>query len=471
MSHCRTMAASSLFTQAMLLTAAHTLYHAHRSGKFVEHSFDASSCAKAIDEAALTVERHVDNAGSSDHPQAAGLNWPNDTQGRDAGAMIMTGALDAYPMTRDGSGTSWQPDQSIHEGTMTVLKGWTTMLHGIVNFVDDRQTGKRGGHDDFVNGMVMAMALHHLGSGTLELRTMLAPDPVMGPRGYALLLQTGETADGRTPLVDRQHPHDLLMEASASVSQPFSKKGSFFVYAGLPGEPALGPPAFMHRESAMDSPEAPISHHWLDSTHVSFGVVTAGIVLDRLKIEFSRFNGREPDQHRWNIETGPLDSTAIRIAWNPNEALALQGSWGHLRDPEQLRPGVDQERITASLLYARQISPDWKLAATLAWGRRIEGGRKSDAFLSEVSLKRRRLAIFARGESVENSELSGLDDGPAYRVGKLSLGAVRDLALAKHVSAGFGGLISLSFVPRALAPAYGTRNPLGRMLFARIKLD
>ena len=147
------------------------------------------------------------------------------------------------------------------------------------------------------------------------------------------------------------------MELSASVSQNVGPKTSVFLYAGLPGEPAFGPPAFMHREAILDSPEAPIIHHWLDSTHISFGVITGGIVLDQVKLEVSRFNGREPDQSRWNIETGPLDSTAVRLSWNPTANLALQGSWGHFTDPEQLEPGVDQKRWSASVLFAREIAP------------------------------------------------------------------------------------------------------------------
>jgi hypothetical protein len=293
----------------------------------------------------------------------------------------------------------------------------------------------------------------------------------MGKSGYPLLLASGETANGVDRLVDRQHPHDLFMELSASVSQNIGQKGSLFLYAGLPGEPAFGPPAFMHRESIMDSPEAPITHHWLDSTHISFGVLTGGIVLDRVKLEVSRFNGREPDQHRWNIETGPLDSTAVRLSWNPTAELALQGSWGHFIDPEQLEPGVDQKRWSASALYAREIAPGWKLAGTLAWGRKSARGHSDDAFALEASLKRAGWTAFGRGEMTENRELTAVEDGPAYRVGKVSLGAVRDFKVAEHFSLGLGGLFSMNFVPDALAPLYGGHNPTGAMGFVRLKLD
>ena len=215
----------------------------------------------------------------------------------------------------------------------------------------------------FVSGMVMGMARRDLGRGTLQLRAMLSPDPLMGRRGYPLLLAAGETADGMTPLVDRQHPHDLFMELSASYSLRLSDRASVFVYAGLPGEPAFGPPAFMHRLSIMDSPEAPISHHWLDSTHISFGVVTAGLVLDRVKLEASRFNGREPDQHRWDIETGPLDFTALRALVEPHRQPVAAGELGASRQPRAARA----RRKHDPLVGERHLHPA---------DRRTAGGRR-----------------------------------------------------------------------------------------------
>jgi hypothetical protein len=385
--------------------------------------------------------------------------------------MSMTGALGSYSMERESSGTSWQPDTSEHMGLHVMSGGWTLMAHGVVNLVYDHQSGPRGDDKAFASGMLMGMARRPLGNGTLQFRAMLSPEPLMGKRGYPLLLASGETANGRDRLIDRQHPHDLFMELSASVSQTIGRKGSVFLYAGLPGEPAFGPPAFMHREAIMDSPEAPISHHWLDSTHISFGVVTAGLVLNRVKIEASRFNGREPDQHRWNIETGPLDSTAIRVSWNPTDRLSLQGSWGHFADPEQLEPGVDQKRWSASALYADEIAPGWKFAGTLAWGRKVIEHHKDDAYVAEAALKHGGWTLFGRGEMTENRELTEGTHGPAYRVGKVGAGVVRDFQVADHLAIGAGGLVSLNFVPDALAPLYGGHRPTGAMGFVRLKLD
>ena len=388
-----------------------------------------------------------------------------------AGHAAMTGALGTYAMERESSGTAWQPDASEHHGAMAMGGDWMLMAHGVLNLVYDHQSGIRGADKAFASGMLMGMARRQLGDGTLQFKAMVSPDPIMGKSGYPLLLASGETANGRDRLIDRQHPHDFFMELSASASQNIGKNGSVFIYGGLPGEPAFGPPAFMHREAISDSPEAPISHHWLDSTHISFGVVTAGIVLDRMKFEVSRFNGREPDQHRWNIETGPLDSTAMRLSWNPTRELALQGSWGHFEDPEQLEPGVNQKRWSASLLYAHDIAPDWKLAGTLAWGRKTIDHRHDDAYVVEASLKHRGWTLFGRGEMTENRELTNGEHGPAYRVGKVSLGAVRDFRIATDWSIGAGGLVALNFVPDALAPLYGGQNPVGVMGFVRLKLD
>jgi hypothetical protein len=386
--------------------------------------------------------------------------------------MAMTGALGPYPMERESSGTAWQPDTSEHTGLHVASGDWTLMAHGVVNLVYDHQSGPRGDDKAFASGMLMGMARRPLGDGTLQLRGMLSPDPIMGKSGYPLLLASGETANGSDRLVDRQHPHDFFMELSASVSQNIGANSSVFLYAGLPGEPAFGPPAFMHREAIMDSPEAPISHHWLDSTHISFGVLTAGIVLDGVKLEVSRFNGREPDQHRWNIETGPLDSTSVRASWNPTRTLALQGSWGHFTDPEQLEPGVNQKRWSASALWADEVASGWKLAGTLAWGRKTIGDHKDDAYVAEASLKHSGWTLFGRGEITENRELVAdpNDHGPAFRVGKVSLGAVRDFRVADHLALGAGGLVSVNFVPDALAPLYGGHDATGAMGFVRLKL-
>jgi hypothetical protein len=377
------------------------------------------------------------------------------------------GALGSFLMTREASGTSWQPDDSIHGGVHAMAGDWMLMGHAALNLVYDRQQGPRGGEMGFVSGMAMGTARRERGAGILQFRAMLSPEPLMGARGYPLHLAAGESADGITPLVDRQHPHDFFMELSASYSLRFDAgNAAAFLYAGLPGEPAFGPPAFMHRLSIMDSPEAPISHHWLDSTHISFGVVTAGLVFRDVKIEASRFNGREPDQHRWNIETGPLDSTALRLAWNPTSTLSLQGSWAHLVSPEQLEPDENSTRWSASAIYTRRFgAADW-WSTTLAWGRR-DG---DDAFVLESAAGLGLWTLFGRAELTENDELAGGHHGPAHRVGKVSLGAIRDFRVAPHARLGLGGLYAFNFVPEALRPSYGG-NPDGLMAFVRLRVD
>jgi hypothetical protein len=140
----------------------------------------------------------------------------------------------------------------------------------------------------------------------------------------------------------------MLMEAAATYSHDLSPDSSLYLYVGLPGEPALGPTAFMHRLSGMDDPEAPLAHHWLDSTHVSWGVATAGYTWRGVKLEGSAFNAREPDQFHYNMQTGSLDSYALRATLNPTANLSMQGSFGRLISPEQLAPGIDIKRSTVS---------------------------------------------------------------------------------------------------------------------------
>lgn len=419
----------------------------------------------------MTMPAQQQSAAPAQTPSARKATGDDMAGMSDHGGMTMTGALGTYPMTREASGTAWQPDSSEHGGIHMASGGWSLMVHALLNAVYDTQQGPRGADKGFVSGMVMGMARRELGPGTLQFRVMLSPEPLMGARGYPLLLASGETANGRTPLVDRQHPHDFFMELSASYSLRLNDHASVFVYGGLPGEPAFGPPAFMHRLSIMDSPEAPISHHWLDSTHISFGVVTAGLIVDNVKVEASRFNAREPDQHRWNIETGKLDSTAVRLSWNPSARLSLQASWGHFVSPEQLEPGVDQKRWSASAIYTLPLGEGW-WSTTLAWGRRLVEHEDLDAFAVETALHQGPWTIFARGERTENNELGFMagHHGPTYRVGKISVGFVRDFPVAKHVAVGAGGLVAFNFVPKPLEASYDG-DPKGAMAFLRLKID
>ena len=383
------------------------------------------------------------------------------------------GAHGTHPMQREAAGTAWQPDSAIHGGVHRATGDWQLMGHALVNAVYDRQQGPRGDETGFVSGMVMGSARRGLGrGGMLQLRAMLSPDPLMGARGYPLHLAAGETADGATTLVDRQHPHDLFVELSASASKRVGAGASLFVYGGLPGAPAFGPPAFMHRMSAMDSPEAPISHHWLDSTHIAFGVVTAGLVLGDLMIDASRFNGREPNQDRWDIETGPLDSTAARISVNPIRELALQASWTHLVAPEQLEPDENETRWSASAIWTRRFGERSWMSTTFAWGRRSAGHDRLDAFALESAAGLGDWTLFARAERIETNELlsAGGHHGPVFDVAKVSAGVIRDLRVADHVRLGVGGLYALNFVPRGLETSYGG-DPDGAMLFLRLRID
>jgi hypothetical protein len=401
--------------------------------------------------------------GAPGEPAMPNMDMPN----RDMPDMAMASPLGDYAMTRDASGTSWQPDASPHDGIMVHKSGWMLMGHAVFNGVHDSQGGPRGGDKTFLSGMVMGMAQRSFGEGTLGFKAMLSPDPFMGKSGYPLLLATGETADGEHPLVDRQHPHDLFMELSASYSHPLGGGFDGYLYAGLPGEPAFGPPAFMHRQAAMDSPEAPITHHWFDSTHITFGVVTAGLSRDTWKVEASAFRGREPDQHRYNIETGQLDSVATRASWNPTANWALQASWTRINSPEALEPDDDEARTSISALYSHPFGNDGSLSATLAWARKDRiPGDALQAWLFEGAVKPdEHWTVFTRAEQVEQDELAG-HHGGVSTVRKLSVGAIYDVPLSDSVKLGFGGLASAFDAPASL----GYDDPMGGMAFVRLKI-
>ena len=414
----------------------------------------------------------VDTSATAHHHDMSAMGHDMATMGNDH-EMAMNGLYGPYSMSREASGTAWQPDRAGHHGIHEMRGSWMLMFHGMADVVYDNQGGSRGDDKVFSSNMLMGMAQRPAGPGTLGFRAMVSLEPTtIGKEGYPLLLQTGETANGRTHLIDRQHPHDLFMELAATYSIARGNR-SLFVYGGLPGEPALGPPAFMHRFSGSNIPQAPITHHWLDSSHITLGVLTAGAVVGGAKIEASAFRGREPDQNRYDIESPKLDSHSFRLSLNPAPAWAFQVSYGRLMSPEQLEPEVNVDRTTASAMYAGAWTGGrWE--TTVAWGRnRSRPGPILDAFTAEAAVQlQEKHTLFARAERVEKNELFPEGDsrsGEAFDVGELSLGYRYDFWRNQHLATGLGVLGTLSLVPQEIQDVYGN-NPTSGMVFAHVEL-
>jgi hypothetical protein len=367
--------------------------------------------------------------------------------------------------TREGSGTSWLPDESTTSGFMRHEGQWMLMLHGTA-FVQFLHAGSPRGDDQFGStNWVMGMAQRSVGTGQFTVRGMLSADPLtVGRCGYPILLQTGEFCRERQ-LHDRQHPHDVFMELAVDYRRPLSESVALEVYGGAAGEPALGPTAYPHRLSAMANPLAPIAHHWLDATHISFGVVTGAIYGRAWKAEGSVFNGREPDDARYNIDFDALDSYSGRLWWLPGPRWALQVSAGHLNDAEPAGapagPRRDVNRVTASVTYHRIVNHRvW--ATTVAYGVNREEDHATRALTAETSLDlTRKQTLFARGEivgkSAEDLVIDDLGHEP-ITVGKLQVGYARWLGTGAGMRAGIGGTIGLALMPESLATAYDGRT-------------
>jgi hypothetical protein len=348
------------------------------------------------------------------------------------------------------------------------------MLHGGIFPRYVNANTRRG--DDRIDApnWFMGMYSHPLGeSAQLGFRGMMSLDPLTeGGRGYPLLFQTGETWDGKA-LHDRQHPHDLFDEISVSYSQKFGNDFSAYLYVGYPGEPALGPPAFMHRLSAMDNPDAPISHHWQDSTHITFGVVTLGIVWRDFKIEGSTFTGREPDERRYDFDEPKLDSNSGRISWNPTRNLSVQVSHGYLHSPEELAPEDNLHRTTASLIYNRPLGPDANWSNSFVWGQNRGHGGKTQSFLVESNYQRGRDTFYARFEHAEKPGhelvLDPIDEERVFPINGYTLGYVRDLSHGGGIDVGLGGQVTINDAPGDLDRYYGDDVPVSFQVFLRVR--
>jgi hypothetical protein len=383
-------------------------------------------------------------------------------------------------MGQMGSGTSWQPASTQMPMWHKQSGEWLLMFH--YNFVAgmNRQGGPRGVTKFESANWFMPSAVRRAGPGTLELRGMFSAEPfTFPPGGSPLLFQTGESYKGQ-PLIDRQHPHDLFMELSANYMIPIGEHGNWFVYAGYPGEPALGPTAFMHRASASENSSAPLSHHLQDSTHISFGVLTTGFTYRWFKLEGSVFNGREPDENRYNFEAHPWNSRSARLWFAPNRNWSMQVSHGFLRNPEALEAG-DVRRTTASLSYNRVFTRgNW--ASSLIWGRNHEshGGEifNLNGYVAESTVKfLDRDYLYTRLELADKNQLLraadrlhlGItDEHPSFRIGAYTAGAARDVWNTEKTSLAIGSDVTFYSKPSILDSIYGA-HPVSWKIFVRLR--
>jgi len=420
--------------------------------------------------------------------------------GMDMGGMDHMNMSHAYsknlPMSRNGSGTAWQPDQTPMYMWMQHKGPWMLMYHGAAfgrytsqNFNHDGARGQRSAVDG--PNWFMTMAQRTVGQrGLLNLSLMMSLDPLTETRGgYPLLFQTGESYKGQ-PLIDKQHPHDLFSGLSVAYTHAFSQDVDLTAYLGYPGEPAVGPTAFMHRISAMPNPDAPLSHHWTDATHITYGVATLGLRYKQFKLEGSNFTGREPDQYRFDFDRPRADSWAARLNWNPSRELALQVSHAYIKSPEDLHPDENVRRTTASVLHSRSWGERHYIASSLVWGMN-EGhsAHAEHAVLAETNLTLGRPTFYGRYEFVQkdSEELDFYVSGPndqllakVFNIHALTLGSSYRLASlggARGPELSVGGQLTGYFIPQGLqadryglayyGPGYG-KLPLSASVYVRL---
>lgn len=381
------------------------------------------------------------------------------------------------PMNRNGSGTGWLPDASPMYCYMLHGKKWMYMFHGNVfiryNKQDINDKGNRGDTKVDAPNWFMAMGQRRVGNrGLFRFSSMFSLDPLFGGDGYPLLFQTGETYQGQ-PLVDRQHPHNLFSELSVAYTHQIAEDADAFVYLAYPGEPALGPVAFMHRPSSLNNLDSPLGHHWQDATHITFGVATLGFRYNIFKLEGSVFTGREPGEARYGFDKPRFDSYSYRLSANPHPQLAMQVSQAFLKSPEAIAPDEDVWRTTASVLHSLPLMPgNYSLTSALAWGYNDAGEEHREHSVTlESNLQRDRFALYGRYEwiqkSAEELQVESFEEHQLFDINALTLGTNYVILRALHTNLAVGVQGSIYMATSDLDPIYGS-NPLSGQIYLRL---
>jgi len=394
---------------------------------------------------------------------------PMPDHGHDHGMRMNQAGM--YLMTL-ASGTSVNPQSWAMPMLMPRWGGWNLMFMGQAFLVDTQQSGPRGGDKFYSVNWGMISAEHAIGRGSLMFETMLSLDPAtVTKERYPLLFQTGETAYG-VPLVDAQHPHDFIMSIAAHYARPISDDTMLHFYYAPVGDPALGPVAFPHRASAFELPQATLSHHLQDSTHIANNVATVAVRHKWLRLEASGFYGTEPNENRWNIDWGGMNSYSGRVSVLPTKNWLFQVSAGHITAPERQEPTADVVRTTASAHYSLPRDGGNTWSTSFIWGQNHNTATRQnlESYLFEsvypVGLRN---FLTGRLEVVDKDELFPKGPAGVFRVTAYTVGYTRDIATIHNVEAGLGANVSAYSIPDAIQPYYGD-HPWGVNFFLRFRL-
>jgi len=426
----------------------------------------------------IGLSQQASSPGDTSHSSMS-MNMPMGSQMQMDRPTSTNGGFLHTLLQRDSSGTSVQPSSTPSPMLMKSAEAWMLMFHGNAFLVEQQQSSPRGGDKLFSSNWGMFMAQRPLGPGQLTLRSMLSLEPAtVTGRQYPLLFQQGETAYGK-PIVDGQHPHDFFMELAAIYDWRLTEKTLLSLYLAPVGDPALGPTAYPHRASAAEDPLAALGHHQEDSTHISDDVITVGLASGIARVEASGFHGREPNEHRWEIQQGTIDSWSTRLTVQPGKDWSAQYSFGQLHSLEALYPNENQQRMTASVMYNRPLKEgNW--ASTAVWGRTSSspGHAIFNSYLLESTFQfRQRNFAWTRIESAERSnELllgenplpSSFEETPIGQVQAYTFGFDRELGNLSHLAAAMGAQVTAYGVPTTLRPAYGS-DPIGIAVFIRLR--
>jgi Cu/Ag efflux protein CusF len=423
------------------------------------------SRAPGHDMQTMSAHEHADMKHPAAEPQPM-PNMPN------MPGMKMASDPTADFLMRQASGTSMNPAAAPMHMAMTQYGDWMLMLHGLAFVNQVVQSGPRGDDKLFSTNWIMGMADGKLGGGHLLLRSMLSLEPLTAGKKYPELFQTGETI-GRRPIIDAQHPHDFFMEVAAEYAHPLTDKTIGYIYAAPFGDPALGPVAYPHRSSASEIPQAALSHHVQDSTHIAGSVLTIGAQSGMFGYAVSGFHGREPDEKRWDIDTGKIDSWAARVTFDPTPNWTAQLSTGHLKHPEAAEPG-DIQRTTASVAYSTVSAiGQWDTSLIFGHNRKSEGHNGS-SFLAESVLQFDETNyVTGRAEIVDKDELFAGQNVPlaissgAFRIKAWTIGYSRDVIKTGFLAGAVGANITGYSIPSAIKPYYG--NPHSFYVFLRLR--
>jgi len=206
--------------------------------------------------------------------------------------------------------------------------------------------------------------------------------------------------------------------------------------------------------------------------HISSTVLGASLGLGSTTLEYSSFNGTEPEPTKVDLPLGVLNSSALRLIEQFTPHIYAMVSAAYVKNPEPSEPALDHLwRYSASIYSDQEVLDGWNMHNAFIYGliNNYDEVAALNSFAEEFLLQKDNLSFWGRLEVLQRTAneleiLQSQNPRQGQWVTALTLGATHRLLKTETNEVSVGASLTKDFLPAEFRTSYAG-DPLSGNVF------